>query len=192
LNLPWPIAARDILLERRFKFDLALKQVTASYRSISDSRYPEVEGIIRAMSPHTMWRFTVVAQEEEEKEHGAGDAIGALAKPPDAGTSGGVVSRRGLGRWRATVRDAIARCRQALMRVFGGFFRGPAPAAAPPQRSLQHRSAEHCTSLHRGSGRSSKVLVEVESSVNSRGSIPAWFINYMQRCALSMHAAPMP
>jgi len=54
LKLPWPIAPRDVLLERHFDIDDTLRQVTVSYRSIEDERAPIQPHTIRADSPHTI------------------------------------------------------------------------------------------------------------------------------------------
>lgn len=57
LELPWPVSPRDVLLHRNFHFDPAQRTVAIHYRSVHDSRIPPVSGVIRADSPHSMWRF---------------------------------------------------------------------------------------------------------------------------------------
>lgn len=57
LELPWPVAPRDVLLHRKFTFDPVERTVTVNYRSIVDDRCPITPGMVRADSPHSMWRF---------------------------------------------------------------------------------------------------------------------------------------
>jgi len=58
LDMPWPVAPRDMLLMRDFTYDYASKSVTIQYRSVEDPvRSPRKPGTIRALSPHTLWRF---------------------------------------------------------------------------------------------------------------------------------------
>ena len=57
LNLPWPVANRDLVLERTWDIDSQNKTVTAVYHSIDDNRRPMTKTNVRAWSPHTAWRF---------------------------------------------------------------------------------------------------------------------------------------
>jgi hypothetical protein len=60
-RLPWPVSYRDVLLQRDWDYDVSQKTVTVKYHSISDPiRCPEQKRFVRAISPHTLWRFKAV------------------------------------------------------------------------------------------------------------------------------------
>lgn len=182
LALPWPVTQRDVLLRREFSFRPDLKQVSICYRSIEDARVPEVDGVIRAVSPHTMWRFTVVDDHD----------------PPPAVIPAAVVSsRKGL---LAALRKHMAGVKVRLKRVWKRVQHALRPrtkgiskeSAAVAKRMVSSSFSTGATGAGDGfcsaasnsnskPRRRSRTLVEVESTVDSKGSIPAWFINYMQR-----------
>lgn len=99
LSLPWPIANRDILLLRKWNFSRSTRSVTLNYKSIESDIIPPADGVIRAVSPHTLWRFTAISSD------------GSME----------------------------------------------------------------------GRNRNSRTKVEIECLVDSKGRIPKWFINFMQR-----------
>eukprot|EP01031_Cornospumella_fuschlensis_P032575 gene32575-39387_t len=165
LNLPWPLAARDILLERRFSFQQALGQVTVSYRSTAHPQLPERPLFIRAHSPHTMWRFTVVSEDEEGAEKRDAAPVGVLPKKH--------MQLLGL------LQKSLGKLRRGWSWLMRSVFRiqpsdGIKALPAAPQPSCGKR-------ISSSSRRGHKTLVEVESTVDSKGSIPVWFLNYMQR-----------
>ena len=57
LKLPWPIAPRELLLQRNWEFDDRKKRVYMHYTSVEDTRVPHKQGSIRAESPHMVWIF---------------------------------------------------------------------------------------------------------------------------------------
>jgi hypothetical protein len=74
LRLPWPISPRDLYLYRHFTFDATRRQVTVRYHSLVESDRGRLElwralrgssrasstEMIRAVTPHTVWRFTAI------------------------------------------------------------------------------------------------------------------------------------
>ena len=57
LELPWPLAPRDVLMHRKFSYDPHERTVTINYRSVEDVRCPITAHRVRAHSPQSMWRF---------------------------------------------------------------------------------------------------------------------------------------
>ena len=58
VKLPWPIAPRELLIQRNWEFDADTKTVTMLYHSIEDRRIAHQPDMIRSLSPHMMWKFT--------------------------------------------------------------------------------------------------------------------------------------
>jgi hypothetical protein len=54
---PWPVSDRDLVLRRSWDADQLTRTVTVDFVSIEDPRLPEVDGIVRAISPLTRWTF---------------------------------------------------------------------------------------------------------------------------------------
>lgn len=58
MKLPWPVSPRDILLRRHWNYDTKNRTVTIKYDSVEDAvRCPIQPGRVRAVSPHTQWKF---------------------------------------------------------------------------------------------------------------------------------------
>ena len=57
-NLPWPVQDRDLVLQRSWVFDAKSKHIEVLYTSTRDQNHPEINGVIRAYTPHTQWKFT--------------------------------------------------------------------------------------------------------------------------------------
>lgn len=227
LRLPWPITTRDLLLFRHFSFDAQRRQVTVRYISVEDARRPISEEMIRALTPHTLWRFTAVDdQEDTESDEGEETTVDisqynekemdlsddpvesssslAVMGPSRDQTMVSRVFRRALQRferaitvskplfqkirrrcivfWRDVKRRIQAEASSftdamepALMPAVGADVEGTLHMSSSAATKTKHKGNEHCRK------RSNKVLVEVETVVDSRGSIPVWFINFMQR-----------
>lgn len=125
LKLPWPIAKRDIVLRRTWTFDHQphnVSSVTILYKSVDDPRIPISPGIIRTISPHTLWRFSTVAVDRKQCHDQSCPTPKATQSKNEK--------------------------------------------TAPP---IQHQS------------NSTSTMVEIECIVDSKGGIPSWFINFMQR-----------
>jgi hypothetical protein len=80
-----------VLLQRSFEFNPRLRQVTIRYFSVNDSRKPETDAYVRAVSPHTMWRFTVLhdddddeGEEEEDDDNAKNDSNSYLVSDNDS------------------------------------------------------------------------------------------------------------
>lgn len=156
------------MLERHFSFRETLGQVQVSYRSISHPQLPELPHVIRAHSPHTMWRFTVVSEEPERDPR--------LDKDVSGGETEEVVrmfSQR-LSLLHVLKRQ-LRRLRDSLSRIWRATFRD--------RTSSKHSLplATHTSSCNKQRRSGQRTLVEMESTVDSKGSIPVWFLNYMQR-----------
>lgn len=54
---PWPVSDRDLVLLRSWDADEHTKTIIVEFRSIDDSRLPEIDGVVRAVSPLTLWKF---------------------------------------------------------------------------------------------------------------------------------------
>lgn len=245
------------------------------YHSVQDSRIPVVSGVIRADSPHSMWRFRSVpacsegtppkqGQAAPTKKNASRnwlqrklDGIRTQSKPLDVEisvkfarneTSNSIPTKQQL-----LVRGATKSAEVPKQSSFSALFsqllrrgRNQAPAVSEKVRPSGriytggHQTADHqsrdsittstsgvtgavstqasmkstkphgglahlgCTDaqtlrklsehlpdlqtehtgenrLRQHKNRDSKTIVEFESFVNSKGSIPAWFINHMQR-----------
>eukprot|EP01033_Poteriospumella_lacustris_P004869 gene4869-3488_t len=100
LRLPWPISARDLQLYRHFTFDAAARQVTIRYFSVTEddpdrlTRWRQLlrrggrseRDVIRAVTPHTMWRFTAVpaaaAATDDDGNDSDSDAASGTTQSP--------------------------------------------------------------------------------------------------------------
>ena len=78
--LPWPLKQRDIILQRRFCFNEYEKSVTVAYKSVEDDRIPLSNSMVRAESPHTLWRFQDSSMMTEEFRTILADAQGRSSK----------------------------------------------------------------------------------------------------------------
>lgn len=78
--LPWPLKQRDIILQRRFCFNENEKSVTVAYKSVVDDRIPLLNSMVRAESPHTLWRFQDSSMMTEEFRSILADAQGRSSK----------------------------------------------------------------------------------------------------------------
>jgi len=78
--LPWPLKQRDIILQRRFCFNENDKSVTVVYKSIVDDRIPLSNSMVRAESPHTLWRFQDSSMMTDEFKMILADAQGRSTK----------------------------------------------------------------------------------------------------------------
>lgn len=173
MSLPWPVSPRDILLRRHFNYSISEKQVTILYHSIDDNRRPESAGVIRAVSPYTMWRFTVLPPLNAMQEN--------ASETPSQTSDVSVVRKSRLNPF------------AAVQRLWKAFSNQLGKLKTAINRKLGRRHTSH--PLHRPEVNSgvadnqqckadfvnSRTLVEVETVVDSKGSIPIWFINFMQR-----------
>ena len=271
LELPWPVSPRDVLLHRNFHFDEEQRTVAVHYHSVDDSRVPLAPGVIRAESPHSMWRFrslpafaetnnvhsthTAQSQTAPEKKvatnsswlqrkmthikqrfsskkrpveielsvkfartqpssiipeqqtilprqvirpvevpkRPALNALLALLKSQKKDNfdsqkvrpvkiSGNIIyhhdtteaTTKDVG---LDVHDKLAHlvCKSAPALRQQSVHKGQPDSTTAASKHTKH--SKHRSPRHRGSG----TVVEFESFVDSKGNIPAWFINYMQR-----------
>lgn len=260
LELPWPVSPRDVLLHRNFHFDPAQRTVAVHYRSVQDSRIPLVAGVVRADSPHSMWRFrslsacdanvnepsapvkkvvrhtwlqrkvSAVKQRFSSKKHLDVEISIKFARNQPKSTESAkpvlVQGSRSLGVPKRPVLHALLSLlpsqksgsfeSEKIRPVYTGsdpvhgvhhqkkvvtsgtavaepvVHGGLAQLTCRDTTALRHFSKHNIvksdttvttagSTLMQGKVRSGGTIVEFESFVNSKGNIPAWFINYMQR-----------
>ena len=172
VKLPWPLSKREIVLQRHWAYapptptggepvvseGNAAEQgagslygvggaVAVHYHSVLDGRAPLPQGsaVVRAESPHTLWRFQAVRSL-------ANDTSGSLSGSERTSTS----SSGSSGRCR---RGDTTTCTADDDEVAGG-----------KQQQEQERRVRYPL-----------TRVEVQVIVDSKGSIPAWLINQVQR-----------
>jgi hypothetical protein len=154
LEFPWPITARDILLQRIFSFDRQARKVAVNYRSVLDSRIPPSKGLIRAESPSSLWQFRALTPQGDGK-----------------GGDGAAEAGRKALRWL----QGSAKAKEQR----GGGEGASSPASSYPT-AAGPPGGGFAAMRHSPDGRP-RTVVEIESLVDSKGSIPAWFINFMQK-----------
>lgn len=240
LDLPWPVSPRDVLLHRRFYFSPIDKTVSILYESVDDPRLPQKRGVIRAISPHSMWRFRSVPACAHEHPSsilraatighgpvvhvhssrswlskalslvGGGRTPAALkiafnfarSNPPPSTGRRVSLTQRGVSPQPSdrSTPSAAASSPQGIVRAVLQALRGQhatsgdsvegagsAPksgrlddATCAPKQPTQYVGSEWSTQRSVEDKREGTV-VEFESVVDSRGNIPTWFVNYMQR-----------
>ena len=180
-------------MERHFEINDTIKQITVSYRSIEDERAPLQPHMIRSESPHTMWRFTIVSDESESNE------VEEESKDKCSNTTSSQFSISTKSKSTSFVYRTLSSLKKKLHHLWQGvksiFVRKSVSAKPETKPSLQtvdmikDAMEQNCTcekiykksySTKRKSNRS-WTYVEVETVVDSKGMIPIWFINYMQR-----------
>ncbi len=67
LSLPYPLKRRDLVMTREIVFDLKNKVMRALYASVDDNRFPLKDGVVRAETPFTSWKFTSINKNGECK-----------------------------------------------------------------------------------------------------------------------------
>ena len=171
VKLPWPLSNREIVLQRHWSYSepnpldsdrevglgggstaepqdgpvyRAGGAVTVHYHSVLDDRVPLPQGsaVVRAESPHTLWRFQAVRPWDDVNLGGQGKTEGGSSS--SSGSSGSSSSS-------ASSRQNDTTC------TVGSEGDGSSVARFPLTR------------------------VEVQVIVDSKGSIPAWLINQVQR-----------
>lgn len=163
LSLPWPISPRDILLYREFHFqrtdpkapqarrqEAELDAVTVRYHSTVDARVPPQKGYIRSYAPHVLWRFKALPPDR--------DAVPELLK---SGVTASALAEQARSTYPNSDHGLALRMIQS------------APGSKARRSLADSRVASDRVSHHR-------TIVEVECVVDSKGAIPAWFINFMQ------------
>lgn len=218
LSFPWPIQDRDVLLSRQFDFNELNKTITVQYHSIEDDRKPHRKEFIRAVSPHTMWKFTAVhtptIQEYDHWQESLKHQDKVVNKERDRlvpNHSTTVVTRPSLAFHKmlqsiltSLPNKVISFWRSLLGKLKDGSKKKSkshteasviiphhhhrATDSAQHEEQLKHKNP-HPHSRHASFDDISVkpiqritpyTLIEIETIVDSKGSIPAWFINYMQ------------
>lgn len=224
--------------------------MSINYRSIEDARCPPTPGLVRAESPHSLWRFRSIpacAHTEAATEaflrrkSTSKDSSGSYKmslckrllhwvpvrrKPTTPKTSFEISVKfvRRLAQRKPPDVPRVCPIKQQVLTPFNvsqsdlaplkmGLLLGTCPGTEadfppplPPPSTRQRKAARTKLTSNRGLAtmqcapsledhadvRASSVepnqwrgvgtIIEFESVVDSKGSIPAWFINHMQRC----------
>ena len=178
--LPWPVSPRDFLFRRDIRLFPAEHSATAQYISTEDSRRPPTststnhsittrggrtmsKNTIRAESPFTNWLFQDIDAYCTELRHtmqlssNSSTGAGAGADKP--------ASRVPLGRGANSHRESYVHANKAnIVNICRKRF------------ETQHLSAGDT-----GVKPDRRTYVEIEALVDNKGSLPAWFVNYVQR-----------
>lgn len=205
LSLPWPISSRDILLKREFQFEFSHREVTINYHSIEDERVPITSDYIRAISPHTMWRFTGLnhseyltnydgsVQQRRSYQHRNPDSLPNLPRESSEISSPTISLPTNIVSWKHqnSLKLFFTSLKQKVSSFWKGFtiFTLRSLEKLTPLKikkkakgtSFLPVATNQNSTLSSCSHQTRFTLVEVETIVDSKGSIPAWFINYMQR-----------
>jgi hypothetical protein len=234
-----------VLLHRKFYFAPDERTVAIRYQSVDDARVPRVPGVIRANSPHSLWRFRSVQQCDVpdlslpsstprlvhngpktssiqktswfrrqlnklpankpgqeiqisfnyKRSDSPVNLHSRVSKAPK-GISPVVLSkggnRPGEGQLLVVANNKLTHA-VAVLRDLAGIKSAPSGGKREANALSEQVDAQGLTGLRCAVERSVKgsrgrpldrgvgTVVEFESFVDSRGSIPPWFINYMQR-----------
>jgi hypothetical protein len=211
LKLPWPISPRDILIARHFKYNTTIKQVEINYYSVDDARRPVSPNMIRAVSPHSMWRFTAMNDDDILITQRSSDAplsqssYSSSFKNQSASTTTSTDNietaislsklsfRQLLQSWKTKftklfiqgwqkMKELIKLEKKIVSKLESKNFTENIPKTETTITADDTENNSCVIDQHILQGKkSTKVLVEVETAVDSKGSIPIWFINFMQR-----------
>lgn len=164
LDLPWPISPREILLHRSFHFNEQQRSISINYKSVEDDRIPITPGAIRTFTPFTSWKFKAICNEElagYNVPSGTHDSVDSSNSDVDRNSQ----EMNKAQKFFATIKRKVR-----------SVFRRKGEASTNTHNSNDNKSNEQ-----RSRCRSTHTHVEIECLVDSKGSVPSWFINYMQR-----------
>lgn len=181
-QLPWPVAARDFLFRRTLRLYPKERSVTAQYVSVIDPRRPPVnltsssssvpmqgraisQSTIRAESPFTNWLFQDFdAYCADMRTYGDKGASAASTSTNDRDGDRTSSNPHRNSYFHDGKAHTVALCREAEVDT------SAASSAACKTGAGGRR---------RGGGR--RTYVEIEALVDNKGSLPAWFVNHVQR-----------
>jgi hypothetical protein len=177
LALPWPISPRELLLHRTWIIDTNVKSVTFKYRSVNDHRVPLKEGVIRAISPHTVWKFTAVDKrpmicesEGINQENNSNESNSMnISNLNQVAAQVPTMSR---------ILNAFRKLMSMLLSPIKYFFSNKS-TKSPKLADSNIETKPSMTNSSRINSQNTRV--EIECLVDSKGGLPAWFLNYMQR-----------
>eukprot|EP00600_Ochromonadales_sp_CCMP1393_P016090 CAMPEP_0175025060 /NCGR_PEP_ID=MMETSP0005-20121125/16866_1 /TAXON_ID=420556 /ORGANISM="Ochromonas sp., Strain CCMP1393" /LENGTH=295 /DNA_ID=CAMNT_0016283789 /DNA_START=191 /DNA_END=1078 /DNA_ORIENTATION=+ len=165
-ELPWPVSPREILLHRKFTFSTENRSVAVNYHSVEDRRIPPTPGIIRAESPFSLWKFRALSPKTPTKS--AENKVLRWFKQQPIVIKQNLDDREisDIAAGDTSTHDST-RISYGVERKRRSYADGPSGGSfAALTQSPDHRPY---------------TVVEIESFADSKGNIPAWFINYMQK-----------
>jgi hypothetical protein len=182
-ELPWPVAPRDFVFLRTINVYGSERSVTIRVASTMDSRRPPVDAgntstqsadgralnkhTIRAESPFSDWLFQDLGAFCQELRT-YGDHKSTAVSTTTEGNTG---TKSGHQRSRASAKEAIRNPRR------DSYYHDHRANVVKVCADLR-RKESNSTSRNSGERR---TYVEIEALVDNKGSLPAWFVNYVQR-----------
>lgn len=163
-TLPWPVAPREFLFRRDIRFYELSKSATAQYVSTEDGRQPLPSTSRPATSPAGTSISKNVIRAESPFTNWLFQDLDMYCKQQMLAS---------------TAKNSVAQ----LDSVDNGADKGKSSTA---RTHVQQVCAELTSSVLSGAGegetqRGRRTLVQIESLVDNKGSLPAWFVNYVQR-----------
>lgn len=191
LQLPWPISPRELLMKRHWIIDHDSKSVTFKYHSVQDIRVPERRTVVRADSPHTLWRFTAAS---DDKDYDAISSSMANDESESNQRAAIIFDRHDVLKVNKVLRafsllgKFLSKFTKTMKHSLGRVFRSIISKISPRDESLcQNRPqgdgicSDRKASISSIQSKSKSTKIEIECLVDSKGIIPAWFLNYVQR-----------
>lgn len=194
-SLPWPISPRDFVLSRRYHYDMNNKTVIVQYSSTVDARLPEKTNVIRGHCEYTNWKFHMVyvnssrdsgevcsvdkkMDNEEQSKESTPESISSAPKEH---------TRSNFRQRLVAIRQGVVNASKKVVCVL--FFRikhfkfcKNGNISETAARIVETNTVtEEATSIHRNCGESVKLVIELESFVDNKGTLPEWLVNYIQR-----------
>lgn len=160
-TLPWPVAPREFLFRRDIRLHESFKSVTVQYASTEDARHP-------------------LPTEERPATSPAGRPISKSV----------IRAESPFTNW--LFQDLRSYCRQQQQQQQG---RASSLQEDTASSRLSSRVEKVCVELtETGKSKSNsksndevgrRTVVQIESLVDNKGSLPAWFVNYVQRYTIT-------
>jgi hypothetical protein len=182
-ELPWPVAPRDFVFLRTVNLYSSERSITIRVASTTDSRRPLVDAdntstqsagdralnkhTIRAESPFSDWLFQDLGAFCQELRTYGDDKSTAVSTT----TEGNTGTKNGHSRSRGSAKEAVKNPRR-------GSYHHDHRANVVKVCADLRRKESNSTSGNSGKRR---TYVEIEALVDNKGSLPAWFVNYVQR-----------
>jgi hypothetical protein len=182
-DLPWPVAPRDFVFLRTVNLYASERSVTIRVASTMDSRRPPVvagnittqsadgralnKHTIRAESPFSDWLFQdlgAFCQELRTYDDGESTAASSTAE-------GNTGTKSGHQRSRVSAKETIRNPRR------DSYYHDHRANVVKVCADLRRKNSNSTS----GNSGERRTYVEIEALVDNKGSLPAWFVNYVQR-----------
>eukprot|EP01038_Epipyxis_sp_PR26KG_P007896 gene7896-10716_t len=164
-KFPWPIISRDFVFNRKFIFDKPAKKVVIEYYTVSDDRLPIKANVIRGESPFTNWRFQSLDTNCE---------IPAIDKSIEND------NKKKPNKFGCLFNKNHPDCQQKSDSDNNNNNNNDNNNESDEEQAATRSVVENiCNKASFSSNY--RTMIEIESFVDMKGSIPTWFINHMQR-----------